>query len=516
MYCFGNENVYKLNAHNIRISELKSDAAMSETPRKVIHLPKVRMLSRGGRLSTGLRITNVKSIRPPDPEMLKKQEEDKLRAQLQEEIMSRSRACAFKGHECSLPVLSGRQYCYRHILKDSTAPYRQCTHTFPNGERCTLPAPAESTDPRDPGLCFEHASAAMLARQRQAAPPRPVITTETLLNQLTHYVKTERPRTTSCASSVSVVSDPSDQEQTSPAALEPFKQIEAPAVNSAYSASILEWCSGSDSDADSVTLGPGGTCRATHDLLSDTEDAPAEDQPLWRAGVYTAEEAVSEAKNTLIMLRSAYVNQMGRLKMLLQTARAQYIKSLKAEKEQYCSINTQARSGPLTVRERRQLRKLKAYASYHKKHGVDAVLSRKLQHKRARVSAGAGAGAVPACARCVFAEGGVRCAARALPAAKHCLRHVLHDRHQVLFTCCGDNRGVSSCRETVAKTPLPSSRCRYHTDPPLYTVFTLKKDESDSDSDSHTSSEASHTDAGESVDDKSDVMTDVNEPVPVQ
>lgn len=55
---------------------------MSQPPRKLIHLPKVRMLSRGARMSSGVRITNIKSIRPPDPNAVKKQEEDKLRAQV--------------------------------------------------------------------------------------------------------------------------------------------------------------------------------------------------------------------------------------------------------------------------------------------------------------------------------------------------------------------------------------------------------------------------------------------------
>lgn len=55
---------------------------MSQPPRKVMHLPKVRMLSRGGRPSSGIRITHVKSIKPPDPELVKKAEEEKLRAQV--------------------------------------------------------------------------------------------------------------------------------------------------------------------------------------------------------------------------------------------------------------------------------------------------------------------------------------------------------------------------------------------------------------------------------------------------
>ncbi|XP_045508436.1 KAT8 regulatory NSL complex subunit 2 [Colias croceus] len=448
---------------------------MSE-PRKAIHLPKVRMLSRGGR--SAIRITNVKSIKPPNPELVKKQEEERLRAELQKEIASRHRTCGHRTYECPLPVVSGRAYCARHILDDTTAPYRQCSHVTATGKRCNLPAPAD----REQGLCFEHAHAALQNRQRSAAPPPPVTTTETLLNQLQHYIRPERTRTTSCASSVSVVSDPADHEPITHA-VDPFKEIEATAVNTTVCRNIMESAACSDSDADSVEV--------TDDILDldENEPAPCENRPLWRAGVFTAEEAVCEARDVLKSLQTAYISQMGRLRVCLQMARLQYVKGLRSEKELYCSINTQARSGPLTVRERRQLRKLKAFAGYHKKHGVDAVLARKLHKKRAKVNEIPSNRGNPSQGKCTFTEGGVRCSVHTLPAAKHCLKHILNDRQQVLFKQCGDLRGGVPCREPVAKLPLPSNTCRYHTGPPAYTAFTLKKDESTSDEDSHSSSD---------------------------
>ncbi|GBP85428.1 KAT8 regulatory NSL complex subunit 2 [Eumeta japonica] len=144
--------------------------------------------------------------------------------QLHKEIKWRSRVCAHRGYECTLPVVCGREYCPRHILEDPTAPYKQCLHTYSNGERCPLPAPAPQNtvhdNRKDQGLCFEHARAAMSARQRSGAPPPPVTTVETILHQLQHYVRPERPRTTSCASAVSVVSDPDDGPAPHP--LDPF------------------------------------------------------------------------------------------------------------------------------------------------------------------------------------------------------------------------------------------------------------------------------------------------------
>ncbi|XP_045782395.1 KAT8 regulatory NSL complex subunit 2 isoform X2 [Maniola jurtina] len=489
MFPIKKDNCEHMQTHNIRISELNSspdDIDMSQ-PRKVIHLPKIRMLSHGAK-SSSIRITNVVKPIKPDPELAKKQEEERLRAQLQKEIVSRSRICAHRTYECVLPVVTGRLYCARHILNDATAPYKQCEHLTSSGARCSEPAPAD----KDPGLCFEHARAALHSRQRSAAPPPPVTTTETLLNQLQHYVRPERTRTTSCASSVSVVSDPADQEQIATHAVDPFKEIDATSVNTTVSASIMECASASDSESDSVILGSTGDCR-WHDH-DDTEDPPCESQPLWHAGVYTAEEAVSEAKNVLKSLQSAYIRQMGRLRVLLQTARLQYVRSLRAEKEQYCSINSQARSGPLTVRERRQLRKLRAYAGYHRKHGVDAVLARKLHHKRAKINDISNRH-IPSQGRCTFVEGGVRCPTHTVPATKHCMKHILQDRHQVLFAACGDLRGSVACREPIAKLPLPSATCRYHTGPPAYTTFTLKKEDTGSDSESHSSSDLSHTEA---------------------
>ncbi|XP_045490091.1 KAT8 regulatory NSL complex subunit 2 [Pieris rapae] len=441
---------------------------------KQLQLPKVGLLSRGGR---SIKITNVKSIKPPDPELIKKQEEEKLRIEFQKEIASRYRTCGHQKYECLLPVLVGRSFCAQHILDDSTAPFQQCAHINSQGRRCPVPAPKV-----DYSLCFEHARAALLRRQKSTAPPPPVTTTETLLNQLQHYIRPERTRTTSCASSVSVVSDPADNEITSHS-VDPFKEIDATVVNSTVSSYIMECASASESDCDSIELNEDIT-----DLLSDTEDAPCEDLPLWRAGVFTVEEAVSETKNVLKLLKEAYLGQMGKLRISLQMGRLQYLRSLKAEKELYCSISTQSKSGPQTVRERWQMRKLKAYASYHKKYRAEAILAKKLQKKRAKVNEIKNRGN-PQQGRCSFTEGGVRCSMHTLPATKHCLKHILSDRQQVLFKQCNDQRGGVACREPIAKLPLASTVCRYHTGPPVYATFTLKKDETDSDAGSHSSSD---------------------------
>ncbi|KAJ2939373.1 hypothetical protein O0L34_g13468 [Tuta absoluta] len=99
----------------------------------------------------------------------------------------------------------------------------------------------------------------------------------------------------------------------------------------------MECASASDSEADSVTISagdPGGD-------MSDAEDAPAEEMPLWRAGVYTAEEAVLSALSALRALQAAYTSQAARLQHRLHGARAPYLRALKHERELYCeSLHT--------------------------------------------------------------------------------------------------------------------------------------------------------------------------------
>ncbi|XP_028174477.1 KAT8 regulatory NSL complex subunit 2-like, partial [Ostrinia furnacalis] len=273
------------------------------------------------------------------------------------------------------------------------------------------------------------------------------------------------------------------------------EQIDATAVNAQYSASIMECASASDSDCDSVTLGPDGTIR---ECDSDSDEAPCETQPLWRAGVYTAEEAVSEARSALVSLQQAYTRQLSRLRVLLQTHRGNYLRALKAEKETYCSINAQARSGPLTVRERRQLRKLKAYAAHHRRHGMDAVLARKLTHKRAKQGTEPSNRPIPSQSRCTYTEESVRCGNPVLPASKHCLKHILHDSNQVLFVPCSSARGVGACREAVPLLPA-APLCRYHAPVPAHQVFHMRKDESKDGSESEVTSDASEPGPSEPV-----------------
>lgn len=50
--------------------------------------------------------------------------------------------CLYASYECTQPCLEGYNYCAKHILEDSTAPFKQCGFVYnTNGRKCQNPAP---------------------------------------------------------------------------------------------------------------------------------------------------------------------------------------------------------------------------------------------------------------------------------------------------------------------------------------------------------------------------------------
>jgi Potential DNA-binding domain len=45
--------------------------------------------------------------------------------------------CQNASYECSIASEENQQYCIKHILQDTSAPYKQCTHIYTNGKQCT-------------------------------------------------------------------------------------------------------------------------------------------------------------------------------------------------------------------------------------------------------------------------------------------------------------------------------------------------------------------------------------------
>ena len=64
------------------------------------------------------------------------------------EMEPTERKCSNGTFECSLTPEENYEYCIKHILQDSSAPYKQCTFVFTNGKQCTQAKLAE--DRKDP------------------------------------------------------------------------------------------------------------------------------------------------------------------------------------------------------------------------------------------------------------------------------------------------------------------------------------------------------------------------------
>lgn len=109
--------------------------------------------------------------------------------------------------------------------------------------------------------------------------------------------------------------------------------------------------------------------------------------------------------------------------------------------------------------------KLKALNHFHKKHGIDAIMNKKFIELRAKLSDGS---VKPSnFTKCTYVEGGVKCGEKAMPVAKHCRKHILNDRNQVLFKRCSHVQDDFECNESVLGI-FKDAMCKYHTDfPPI-------------------------------------------------
>lgn len=392
-------------------------------------------------------------------------------------------SCNYLAHECSGQCVEGYDYCIRHILEDKTAPYRLCGYVYSgNGRRCVMPTP--KGDKRESGFCAEHARKAQLARQKSSRRHVPPTSSESLLLSLSHYSKTEynsaaaasggglRKSVDSTRRFVGAGSGDSNSRQSSldgkegetqedaqdyvTRALNPFVEMDAVRVNSAASR-ILDYASESDSDVEVTVRG-----ETAENASSDAESVDSQMEDLFKhAGVYTAEEVTLVTRDKLIRLQSLYIEQFRRLQHILKERRRRYLHALKREKETLSSIHNQSRE---SVREQKLYEKLRSLNHYHKRSGVEAVLHKKALERRAHATEGVNIRPAPT-AKCIFTEGGVKCGERTLPVAKHCLKHILEDTHQVLFRPCGCRRADFVCREPVPSI-LEGASCVYHTNLP--------------------------------------------------
>ncbi|XP_076023180.1 KAT8 regulatory NSL complex subunit 2 [Genypterus blacodes] len=309
-------------------------------------------------------------------------------------------ACSFTQRPCSQPRLDGFEFCIKHILEDKNAPYKQCSYvSTKNGKRCPNAAPKVE---RKDGVtfCAEHArrnAMALRAQMRKAtAGPSP----EALLSQLSGYNRADAHSLEGGRSEASRILDEDSlsEEEQGPMVLD------------------QTWRGDPDSEADSID--------------SDPED------PLKHAGVYTAEEAALITREKLIRLQSLYIDQFKRLQHLLKEKKRRYLHNRKVENE---SLGSSLLTGPegLSMKERENLKKLKALRRYRRRYGVEALLHRQLRERRQAVTEGAPQSHTRTVhEKCVSFEDGVRCPNPCLPMTRHCISHICQDNNQVLFKMC--------------------------------------------------------------------------------
>ncbi|XP_037711980.1 KAT8 regulatory NSL complex subunit 2 isoform X1 [Drosophila subpulchrella] len=385
--------------------------------------------------------------------------EQQLREQIHSEL-AKIKYCANPTYECSLMRIEGYDYCIRHILRDPRSNYRQCSHVYSNGRKCINAVPKYDNKKEQilTTLCFEHNRQTQLQKTHLNVGRirSRVETNETLLHSLSSHInvediKPEIPKTEPDDDEIDVVSP-----HVTPFVTQDHRNSIGHVVESSRKRRrILDYASDSSSnDEDPPCL--RNTAQDIEFYESDYESIDSEDDdPLKHAGVYTRAEAVRIAETKLIKLQGLYREQISHLQHILKQRRRKYLHEIRRERELYCSIHDQLKETP---HERKLYEQLKALNSYHRRQGMEAVLYKKLKEKRARDTLYASKSSNP---KCVFTEGGVKCGERTLPCCKHCRKHILEDKRQVLFRACGVERSGVVCQEPVASI-LEDSSCVLH------------------------------------------------------
>ncbi|XP_076840480.1 KAT8 regulatory NSL complex subunit 2 isoform X2 [Brachyhypopomus gauderio] len=336
-------------------------------------------------------------------------------------------ACAYTQRPCSQSRLEGWEFCIKHILEDKNAPYRQCSYvSSKNGKRCPNAAPKpEKKD--GVTFCAEHAHRNALALQAQIRKTSSGPSPEVLLAQLSCYSRSEAGdlgQDGRSEASRMLDEDSWSEEEQDPVVLDQM------------------WRGDPDSEADSID--------------SDHED------PLKHAGVYTAEEVALITREKLIRLQSLYIDQFKRLQHLLKEKKRRYLHSRKIEHD---TIGSSLLTGPegLSMKERENLRKLKALRRYRRRYGVEALLHRQLRERRQAVTEGGASQAVSvkSSQRCISFVEGTRCSNQCLPMTRHCVTHIYQDSSQVLFKMCPGLKDVP-CDRPVHMGLSEDPRCPLH------------------------------------------------------
>lgn len=363
------------------------------------------------------------------------EQEKALRDQLHTEIENKTKACSNPTFDCSISRVEGYDFCIRHILQDPRAPFKQCAYTYAsNGKRCLQAAPKHDIK-KDPGLtnfCFEHSRLMQLTKTRNSVGKyKQVESNEAFLNDLSHHVNIDKTR----SGSSKTFSDADEEIDVVSPNVEPFinyvhvADFDNLIKSGTRRKRILDYASDSTSDEDAPTL--SNTWKGHEWDNSDNESDDSQNEDLLKhAGIYTTEEATMITKQKMMRLQVLYMEQILRLQHLLKEKRRKYMQTIRKERETLCSIHDQPKDNP---QERKLYERLKALNHYHRRHGIEAVLHKKFQERRAKATEGGAGHKLSTFSKCVFTEGGVKCGERSLPCSKYCKKHVLEDKKTSTF-----------------------------------------------------------------------------------
>ncbi|XP_019890262.2 KAT8 regulatory NSL complex subunit 2 [Musca domestica] len=423
-----------------------------------------RQCGRGGVANCGL---------PPSNSLGDKE----LRDQLQQEIENKSKLCSNPTYECTIPRIDGYEYCMRHILRDPKGNFRQCTYTYSNNRKCTnaLPKHDLKKDPNMTTLCFEHNRQVQLQKTHASVGKlKQVETNEALLNSLAHHLhveETPEKNETNCEQDEEI--DVVSPHVTPFVCHDQLNSIGDIVTTMRKRRRILDYASDSSSDEEVICM--SNTSRGHECYESDNESVDSQDEDLLKhAGVYTRQEAIRISEAKLTKLQGLYIDQINRLHHMLREKRRRYLNAIRREREHLCSIHEQLKETP---RERALYEQLKALNSYHRRHGVEAVLYKKFKEKRSRAG---DASSKASFTKCVFTEGGVKCGDRALLHTRYCRKHILEDKKQILFKACEVKKSGVVCQE-----PIPcifdDATCVLHLTLPQQRQYIQRKYESETE-----------------------------------
>ncbi|CAH0380965.1 unnamed protein product [Bemisia tabaci] len=367
--------------------------------------------------------------------------------------------CSMEDYSCSEPPLKDFNFCKKHILQDKAAPFQPCSYIYPiSNKRCTQPAQR-----CDKGLCEGHSSQERMTNLRTVRPKAPPSSMETLFLSLAHY--SNKDNLSSCSSDTRSAEEDEEFQDSMPDdsesslkqnCLNPFVDLDASSINAQVS-KVLDYASDSDSDVETAHLNPpwfdanSNTSPGTESLES------FEDEPLRHAGVYTEEEIIEITRGKMINLQALYMEQLKRLQYVFREKRREFLHDLKKEKEVFMNIHSQPR---LTLKEEQIYQKLKALNRYQKHSGIEAILRKKSIERRVKAANGVQMRGAHG-SKCIFTEGGVKCALKVLPLSKYCRKHIIEDPNQVLFKVCGLTKADIPCREPIAVL-FERSTCIFH------------------------------------------------------